>query len=272
MEGNVFMHDKKLVKSVSLFLLILSLFFVVKIVNEIRSSRFIGSDVFPNTTITVSGEGEIFAVPDIAQFSFSVVEERLTIAAAQDAAAKKLNSAIEFLERSGVEERDIKTTSYNLYPRYEYRTVSTREVGANELIAFPPDRERVLIGYEVRQSVSVKVRDTEKAGDVLAGLGDSGVSDISGLNFTIDDETELQREARELAIDDAKEKAEKLAGDLGVTLVRIVTFNEAGDGSPPVRFFAQEAAFDSAGAGAVPEIPVGENVINTQVTITYEIR
>ena len=85
-----------------------------------------------------------------------------------------------------------------------------------------------MAGYEVNQGVDVKVRNIESVGTILGGIGGLGASNISGLNFSIDDEDELKKEANELAINDAKEKAEILADNLGVKLVRIINFSESG--------------------------------------------
>src|SRR5690606_38170187 len=100
-----------------------------------------------------------------------------------------------------------------------------------------------------------------------------GVTDIYGPNFTVDDETELKREARQKAIEDARAKARQLADDLDVRLVRVVSFSENGGGYYPM--FARGAAMDmavSSEAKAAPELPTGENTITSYVTITYEIR
>ena len=99
---------------------------------------------------------------------------------------------------------------------------------------------------------------------------------MSGLSFTIDDEDELRAEARADAIEDAEGKADELAAQLGVTLVRIVGFSEDGNGYYPAPYLKREVmtmAADSAVGGAVaPELPMGENKIQSNVTITYEIR
>lgn len=260
------LHHKRIAGSVVLVLILLALFLFVKSVGEIKAYRFIGGGVPISNSITVSGQGEIFAVPDIATFTFSVVEEAKTVKEAQDEATRKINSALELLEMKGIEERDIKTTSYNLYPRYEFVRSGVSSIKY-------PNGRRELTGYEVNQSITVKVRDTEKAGEILADIGAAGVSNVSGLQFTIDDEEELQREARKEAIEKAKEKAKELANDLGVSLVRVVNFSESGAGTRPVfRAFDTAIALESSVGGSAPEIPVGENKIVSNVNITYEIR
>jgi len=262
-------HLEKLIKSGVVLAIVLSLFFLVRTINALKESRFIGGGVPASNVITVSGEGEVLAVPDVAEFSFSVVEEKQTVEAAQEAAAKKANDVLGFLKNSGIEEKDIRTTGYNLYPRYEFQQDQI------VCITFPcpqPPGRQVLVGYEVNQSVSVKVRDTQKAGTILAGVGERGATNIGGIFFTIDDEDELKREARKEAIDDAKDKAKALADDLGVDLVRVVSFSDNGSPTP---FFARGMGGDFAfeeSAKIAPEIPVGENTITSFISITYEIR
>ena len=262
-----FMPPQIVVKAVVIALAAFTILAFVSVLKGLREYRFIGAGVSATNTIVVSGEGEVFAVPDIATFSISITEEAKEVEDAQTEATRKTNEIIAYLKDAGIEERDIKTTNYNVYPRYEYHETSTGGI-------VRPGGERVLVGFEVSQSLTIKVRDTEKAGEILSGVGSRGVSNVSGLSFTIDDEDELKADAREMAIDDAKEKAETLARDLGVDLVRIVGFNEGGGGYPePMYARAESLAFDSAVGGSVaPELPVGENKITSNVTVTYEIR
>lgn len=236
-----------------------------------KEFKFVGSGTTATNTITVSGEGEVFAVPDLATFSVTVTEEAKEVKDAQKVATKKINDIIAYLKAQGIEEKDIKTTSYNVYPKYEW--VETQV----ECIRYPcpPHGEQQMTGFEVSQSVEVKVRDTEKAGDILSGVGNLGVNTVSGLSFTIDEEDKLNAEARAEAIDDARGKAEELAAQLGVSLVRIVGFNENGGGYP---MYAKREmavmAMDAGGFGGAPapELPVGENKIVSNVSVTYEIR
>lgn len=221
-----------------------------------------------DTTITVTGEGEVLAKPDIGQFSFSVMAEADTAEAAQEQSAESINEIMGYLEEAGIEEKDIKTTGYNVYPRYEWETATD--------CLFPGecDRERVLRGYETTQTMYVKVRETDKAGEFISGVGSRGATNISGLNFTIDDETALQAEAREKAIADAKEKAEALADDLGMHIVRVVGFNEGGNYG--IMYAAKglggDMAMEESVANTAPSLPMGENAITSNVTITYELR
>lgn len=217
--------------------------------------------------ISVNGEGEVFAVPDIGQFSFSVTAEADTAPVAQEESGTKINAVLAYLSEQGIEDKDIKTDYYNLYPRYRYEE---RVCAAN---SYCPPGERVQDGFEVTQSISVKVRDTEKAPSIIAGVGERGATNISGLQFTIDDTDTLQAEARSKAITDAKEKAEILAAQLGVQLLRISSYTEGGNVPQPfyktmaiADDFSEEAGFGGA------ELPAGEQSTMVNVTITYEVQ
>src|SRR3989344_211052 len=98
----------------------LALFLLVSTISEFKGLRFIGSGVAASNTISVSGEGEVFAVPDTATFSVTVRETAKQVKDAQDTVTKKGNDIIAYLKAGGVEEKDIKTTDYNVNPQYEW--------------------------------------------------------------------------------------------------------------------------------------------------------
>lgn len=217
--------------------------------------------------ITVQGEGEVMAVPDIGEFSFSVLAEGKDAAEAQSKSAESLNAAISFLKDSGVDEKDIKTENYYLNPKYRYESTVCSPT-------YCPPSNPVIDGYEVSQTVTVKVRDLDKSGALISGVGDKGATNISGLTFTIDDETALKADAREKAIADAKDKADKLANDLGVRLVRMTGYWEDQGGYYPMYDGKSYAGADMMAESAPmsPSMPVGENTIKSTVSITYEVK
>lgn len=232
----------------------------------LRESKYMAGGF---ASINVSGEGEVFARPDIATFNFSVRVEADTAEASQEMSAEATNAIKSFLTDRGVEEKDIRTSGYNVYPRYDY----VQQSCVRGQIC--PPGEQVLRGYETNENVTVKVREIDSAGELISGVGELGATNVSGLQFTIDDEDALKAEARGLAIEDAKEKAEKLADDLGVKLVRVSSFYEEGQGGYGGEFYAraETASFDGSDDALVaPNISVGENQIVSRVNITYEIR
>ena len=256
----------KMAKAGTILLVILSAFFLFKTINEIKTGATIGYTNAAVNTITVSGEGEVMAKPDIATFSFTVDETANTAAVAQAQATDKSNKVLAYLKQAGIADKDIQTEDYSSNPKYEY----SQSVCVN--YSCPPSKQ-TLIGYEVTQSVSVKIRDISKAGTIVAGIGSFNVQNINGPSFSIENQKDYERQARALAIADARAQADVLAKDLGVQITRIVGYNE--NGSSPI-MFAKAMAFDSAaGAPAVapaPVIPAGENKITSNVSVTYEIR
>lgn len=233
--------------------------------HTLKSARYIYSGP---TSITVTGEGEVFATPNVASFSFTVNARETEATAAQNKASETMAAVLAYLEEAGVEEKDVKTDYYNLSPRYEYpQTVCT-------VYGCPPAQEGRLIGYEVSQSVTVKVRDTEKAGEIISQVGSKGAQNVSSISFTIDDEDALMDEARQKAIENAKKKAEMLADSLGA---RIVRMNGYWEESPSPYYYGKGGgvAMDMAVSAVAPraaELPLGESTITSRVNISYEIR
>lgn len=217
-------------------------------------------------SISVTGEGEILAVPDIGQFSFSVMAEAEDVSTAQAESGTKINAILAYLAEQGIEEKDIKTQNYNLFPRWRY------EERVCPIGSYCPGGERVQDGFEVSQTISVKVRDTALAGEIIAGVGERGATNISNLNFTIDDIEKVRAEARSKAIEDAQQKAGVLAEQLGVRVVRLASYYEQNGNyyEPFARISNQEMAEDKGFGGA--DTPVGEESTKVRVNLTYEIQ
>jgi uncharacterized protein YggE len=150
-------------------------------------------------------------------------------------------------------------------------TISGGGVSSGAALYCPPGKQ-TLTGYEVRQSTTVKVRDTSKAGDLLSGVGSKGATEVSGLTFTFDNPNTIQDQERDKAIADAKSKADALASQLGVSLVRVVSFTENSNGGNPRPVEYAMASGASATQATAPNISVGQNNVTDDVTITYEIR
>jgi len=249
-------------------LFFLSVFLVIKIIADIKKLPDVGKEVYPQSTISVSGTGEAYAIPDIAAFNFSVVETGDMVKQAQEKADAKINKALAAVREAGVEDRDIKTIGYNVYPKYEWNQIVC-------LTYLCPSGKQVLTGYEVSQTVTVKVRDMEKEGDLVTKIGDIGASNISGVEFTVDNRDQYVAQARAQAIDEAKTKAKELAKQLGVKLGSILYYNESGN-YPIYHGMAEgKGGGDTAVSSVAPrtaELPQGETKITSDVSITYEIK
>jgi uncharacterized protein YggE len=257
----------------SLALGMLALFLLVLTVSSLKSYEYIGSGIQATNTITVSGHGEVFAVPDTAEFSVTVQETAKDVQSAQTSATTKANAIVDYLKGQGIADADIQTTDYSVSPQYEWQNAACPAVPANGAVpAYCPPGKQVLMGYQVSETLTVKVRDTSKAGTVLAGVGGKGASQVSDLTFTIADQDAVNAQARDKAIAQAKDKANTLAQSLGVELGRVVGFNE-NQGGTPLPVYAKAYGMNASVAAApAPDIQTGQNKITDDVTITYEIK
>ncbi len=263
-------NKKRIYKVVSILGIILCFYFGVKFLSELRSYNMMGSN--GANIITVTGEGEVSAVPDIAGVNFTIRKEAKTVKEAQDAVAEIEKKALEFIRSKNVQDKDIKVVNASFNPKYEYRYDYKTLYPCSGYNC--PAGKNIIVGYEAYESINLKIRNTDSVGEVMQGIGALGVEELSGPNFMIDDEDGLKAEARKEAIVDAKAKAKVLAKDLGVKLVRIVNFSEDGGYPYPMMYAKAEMAMDSAGgvSSAPAELPKGENTIYSNVTVTYEIR
>jgi uncharacterized protein len=223
------------------------------------------NDVDP-ASISVNGTSEVFTKPDTAQFSFSVHGEGADASAAMAKSATGVNAITAALQAQGIDEKDVKTENY--YLSQKYKNIQVPCIPG----AFCPSQQTP-DGFEVTQTISVKVRKIDSAGDVITKIGALGATDISNLTFTVGEVELVKAQARDLAITDAKAKAEKLAASLGVHLVRIKSFGENSSGGFLYAAPMADAAMEVKSAGApVPAMPVGENKTVGNVTIVYEVK
>jgi uncharacterized protein YggE len=233
----------------------LILFLSAETFNAFKESRYIGQSTQYKNTISVSGEGKVLAKPDIGQVSLSVLSQAKTVAAAQKDNTEKMNKISKALKEMEIKEEDLKTTNYSIYPQYQYTSGRS-----------------VIIGYEVSQTLEVKIRDLDKVGDILGKAAAAGANQVGSLSFTFDDLEKLRSEARQEAIDNAKSKAQDLAKSLGISLGKVVSFSESSsDGSVPVPLYSSAKDDYGIGGGAAPDIQTGQNEIQIVVNLSYEI-
>ena len=246
--------------------LMLVLFVGMLFVNQMKAFNA-PADMTNMATINVTGTGTAYAVPDVATESFTVEAKAATVADAQTTVTATANAAIAFLKSSGVAEKDIQTSGYNANPDYSYPTPCASNRPCPAVSSAPK-----VVDYDVSESVTVKIRDTSKVGAIVDGLGQRGVTGLSGPNFMVDNPDAINAAARAKAIDDAKGKAQLLAQQLGVTLVRITSFSDNGGGN--VYPMAMDMKSEAVGATAAPApvIAPGQNQYTSNVSITYEIQ
>ena len=206
---------------------------------------------------TLSGEGTASAKPDMAVLTSGVVTQAKTAREALDANTTAMTKLIDSFKSAGIEPRDLATSGFSVQPRYVY---AQRNDGTQEAPR--------ITGYEVRNTVTVKVRDLAKLGGVLDTAVTQGSNQIDGLAFDISNKAAVLDEARKEAFADARHKAEIYAAAAGVTLGRLRDLSEQGPGFPPPRPMMMRA--EAAKSADVP-IADGEQEVQVNVTATWEI-
>lgn len=209
-----------------------------------------------NREITVQGQGEVTAKPDVAVITLAVQTEILpTAEAASQNLATTFAKVLSAVKTAGVADKDVKTTNLSVNPVYDYTA-----------------GKQVPRGYQASESITVSVRAIDTVSDVLGKATAQGVNQVGGISFTIDKPENLKITAQENAIADAKEKASKLAKSLGVSLGKVKTFSISDFPSgPPIYALNAES---KAGGGDVsgPPVASGENTVQANVTVTFELK
>jgi uncharacterized protein YggE len=207
-------------------------------------------------TLEVTGKGAVKAMPDIAVLYLGVTTSGATTAI-QGENSKAMEKVLESVKKLGVNEKDIKTTGYYMSPDYDYS---------------PDYRERGrVVGYTVYNTVEVKVRNIDKAGEVLAAAAAAGANVNSGISFTISNVDEYYNQALANAYANAKDKAQTLAKAIGVNAGLPVKVTESYNNYAPVAYgnYDSKAMMEANAGGAVP-VAQGELEITANITVVYE--
>jgi uncharacterized protein YggE len=263
MESFIQQNKITLIKVIVVIAVLLGFFLIAATCVQVKSYQYVGSGLAATDTITVQGQGTVEKAPDTAKFSFTIQDEEQNTASAQGVVSKKVTQVKNDLIAAGIPTAQISTDSYNSYPDYQTSGSVCTAAGCNS-------GTQSLKGYIVSQDVTVSVKDLTKTETVAGILGKDGVTSIDGPNLGFDEPNEVQDEARDAAIADAKVQAQKLASSLGVRLVRIVSFSDNA-GSPVVPVMYDAKAMTATAAPAAPSIPTGVQTVNDTVSITYEI-
>ncbi len=205
-----------------------------------------------STTFDVTGEGKSTVKPDIASVTAGISAQAATVKSAQDQINAIINKVSEGLKQIGVDAKDIKTSNYNINPNYDY-------TGASQKIT----------GYSASTNLLVKVRNLDNVNNVIDTATGNGANQISGISFDVDDKTKAEGEARQIAVDEAKKKAEQAAKIAGFKLGRIINYSENFKGSPR----PMPVMMDSAKSSDTPtQVEPGSSEVTVNVTLSYEIQ
>ena len=241
--------NKNLVQVSIATLIIFSIFLIVQTIH-------ISNTAATTNTVSFSGEGKISAKPDIAVISASILTQATDSKTAQDENSRKSKNVSDFLKKQGIEEKDIKTSGYNISPQCKYP---------------PYGGQPAISGYQVMESYEIKLRDLAKVSVVLDGLVSAGANQVNNLGLQIENPDELMAQARQLAIDNARKKAEALEDQIDIKLGRVVNFSENAGGYP-MPMYAYGMKGEGMGGGGGPDVSLGQNDVVVNITITYQIR
>lgn len=210
-------------------------------------------------SISVSGEGRIVVVPDHVRISAGVSELADTTGKAQDQANQRLAKILEVLKKNEISERNIQTSQLSIRPEYDWS-----------------DGVRRLIGQRVEQTLDISIPDIdvrpERVARILDQLGAINQVEMHSVNFEVKNRKELLSRARILAFQEAKEKAEALAGLAGLALDKPLQVSEVAGNPPPAPYFQGTPRMDMAAGPAAPVLPAGEMDVTITVNVVFAAR
>lgn len=254
--GNYCGHFTK--KIISVLLAILLLYGVVYIGtlinNNLKQYYYIGKADKMERTIMVNGYGKVNGNNDIAMTTIGYSNTDKDVAKAQADNKKVMDQIALELKKMGVAEKDLQS-NYTIYPNYNY----TQQKGQE------------LVGYQVTNQLTIKIRDLAKIPEILSLAGKYGATEVSGLNFTIDDPENLKADARAKALLDARAKARDLASKLGVKVGSVVAYNEFEGNTGGVPVYSMKALDSGVGGGGPEVVSSGSRDVEMNVSVTYEI-
>lgn len=204
---------------------------------------------------SVTGEGKAEIKPDQATVNLGVQVQGSTTSEVQDKMNKAINAVTSAVKQQGIDPKDIQTAQYTINPTYDYSSGSQK-----------------ITGYSGSTNVVVKVRDINKVNAVIDAATANGANQIGSPQFGNADKSTAEDQARALAIADAKKKAQAAASAAGFSLGKIINYSETEGGQPrPVPLVMGGGAANSE-ATPPTQVEPGQNEIDMQVTLTYEVK
>lgn len=204
------------------------------------------------TLLALSVQAEVSRVPDVASLDVGVVTEAPDGNAALRQNAERMSRVVAAVRKAGIAERDVRTSGVHLSPQYQYR-----------------DREAPrIIGYQASNTVTIKVREIARLGELMDALAGEGANQIHGPNFEIDQPEPVYDEARRAAVEKAQARARTYAAALGLNVRRLVSIAEgSGGGIRPMPMLAMAKADHMESTPVAP----GENTISVSLEVLFEL-
>ncbi len=207
--------------------------------------------------IILSGEGEATLAPDMAIVSLAVMREAETARQALDENNSAMSAVIAAMKEAGIAARDLQTAGLQISPRYVYPQNNDGQ------------QQPRIVAYQVSNTLTVRVRDIAKVGEIIDQSVTLGVNQGGNISFVNDDSSAAMTEARKRAVQDAVARATTLAEAAGVGLGSVLEITEQSFASPPMPISAKAYRMEAA-SDAVP-VEAGENSYRVQVNVTFEL-
>lgn len=204
-------------------------------------------------TISVNGTGLAYTAPDKAMISIGVQTRDKDAGKAVDANTAAMNKILAALKAQGLADKDLQTQNFSISPQPEYDS-SGNPTG--------------VVNFVVDNTLVATVRNLPKLGATLSAAVAAGANNIYGISFGVQDPTQLQATARDLAVADARSRAEALAKAAGVTLGDVISISESVSVPLPSPVYARAMAQDVA---SVP-VATGEQTVSVDVSVTFAIK
>lgn len=202
--------------------------------------------------ITVVGQGEAKAAPDTTIVQLGVQTDAASAQQALSDNSSRMQALIAKLKELGVADKDMQTSNVSINPRYN-------------------NDGKTVEGYQANNSLTVTIRNISQTGALLDQVVAAGANSIGGIGFTINDPSAIQQQARDKAIADARTRANAMAKAAGGTVGQVLAISENIGSAPPVMYRAEMPAANAAVADSVP-VQQGEQTINAQVQISFELK
>jgi uncharacterized protein len=209
--------------------------------------------------LAVTGEGQAFRAPDLALVQLTVMRQGETAQKALADNSAAMSAVQDALPEFGLEARDVQTSGFTIAPQYRYDT-------ASDGTQSPP----TLVGYEVRNTITLRVRAVDRLGEILDRAVSLGVNDGGSIEFVAEDPSALQNEARRTAVERARASAEAMAGAAGLRLGALLSIEDGASGIEPPRPVSEMRMM---AAPASPKVPVaaGETMASATVRLVFAL-
>ena len=210
----------------------------------------------PLSRILVTGEGKVDIAPDMAVLTLTVMREAATAQEAVTANSAAMAEVLDAMASLDIDQRDLQTTDFSIQSKYAAIPQGGAEVGSS------------VVGYTVRNTLRVRVRDIRRVGDVLDTSITLGVNEGGNILFTNEDPAAAITQARIQAVEDAMARGRTLAQAAGVAVGRVLEISEQNYSPRPVSMARTMVAME--GVGSVP-VAAGETSYKVVVSISLAI-